>query len=66
MQAQSLASLSGLGSGIAASCGSDPLWPWLWRDQAATAPVQALAWELPYVSGAALKRKKSLDSLASL
>ena len=33
---------------------------WLWRRLAATAPIQSLAWELPYVAGAALKRKKKL------
>ena len=25
---------------------------WLWRRLAATAPIQPLAWELPYVGGA--------------
>ena len=31
---------------------------WLWCRVAATVPIQPLAWELPYVMGAALKRKK--------
>ena len=30
---------------------------WLWLRLAAVAPVQPLAWELPYASGAALKSK---------
>ena len=31
---------------------------WLWCRLAATAPIQPLAWELPYVVGPALKRQK--------
>ena len=31
---------------------------WLWCRLMATAPIQPLAWELPYASGAALKAKK--------
>ena len=58
---QSLASLSGSGTGIAVSCGavrrhgSDPALLWLWL--AAAAPIQPLAWELPRATGAALKSK---------
>ena len=50
------------GSGVAVSCGvglrhgSDPAL--LWRP-AATAPIQPLAWEPPYATGAALKRQKT-------
>ena len=46
------------------SCGlghrrcSDPVWLWLWCRPVATAPLEPLAWELPYASSAALKRKK--------
>ena len=29
---------------------------WLWHRLAATAPIQPLAWELPYAAGVALKR----------
>ena len=32
------------------------LWLWLWL--AAAALIRPLAWELPYVTGAALKRQK--------
>ena len=38
-------------------CGSDLAWLWLWCGLAAVAPIQPLAWELPYAMGAALKRK---------
>ena len=30
----------------------------LWCRLVATAPIQPLAWELPYASGAALKKRK--------
>ena len=43
------------------SCGSrhglDPALLGLWRRLAAAALMQRLAWELPYATGAALKRK---------
>ena len=64
LQVRSLASLSGLGSGIAVSCGvgcrggSDLAWLWLWCRLAATAPTGLLAWESPYAAAAALKRQK--------
>ena len=41
-----------------AQCIKDLAWLWLWCRPAASAPVQPLAWELPYAAGAALKRKK--------
>ena len=35
--------------------------PWLWyRPAAAIAPIRPLAWEPPFVSGVALKRKKNV------
>ena len=37
---------------------SDPALLWLWCRPADTAPIQPLAWEFPYASGAALKRPK--------
>ena len=61
---QSLASISGLGSGIAVSCGvdhrhsSDPALLWLWCTLAATAPIQPLAWEPPCAARADLKRQQ--------
>ena len=53
----------GRGSGVAMSCGVgcryglDPEWLWLWLWPAAVAPIQPLAWEIPYATGMALKSK---------
>ena len=50
------------GSGTAMSCGigyrhgSDPTFLWLWCRPEAAAPIQPLAWELPYTTGAAIKK----------
>ena len=38
--------------------GSDLALPWLWHRPAATAPIRPLALELPYATGAALKKAK--------
>ena len=51
------------GLDIALSCGVcrsslDLALLWLWHGPAATAPIQPLAWELPYTMGEALKRQK--------
>ena len=60
MQAQSLALISGLESGVAASCGtghrcgSDLVLP-AWATAAAL--IQPRAWKLPHATGAAIKRK---------
>jgi len=35
----------------------DPALLWLWHRLAATAPIRPLAWEPPYATGAALKKK---------
>ena len=49
---------------VAMSCGvdhrysSDPARLWLWCRPAAVAPIGPPAWEPPYASGAALKKKK--------
>ena len=32
----------------------------VWCRSSATAPIQSLAWELPYATGVALKRKKKI------
>ena len=74
VQIPSLASLSELGSGIAASCSIghrhnlDPALLCLWHRLAAAALIQPLAWELPYVTDAAVKKKttKKLSHSASL
>ena len=40
-------------------CGLDPELLWLWcRLAAAAAPIQPLAWDLPYAAGVALTRKE--------
>ena len=58
-----------LGSGIALSSGvgrshsSFPVLLWLWCRQAATPPIQPLAWELPYAVDAALRRQKTEENL---
>ena len=44
--------------GVVYRCGSDPALLWLGCRPAAAAPLRPLAWELPYATGAALKRKK--------
>ena len=55
----------GQGSGIAVSCGvgcrcvSDPALLCLWHRWAATALIRPLAWETPYATGEALKKKKT-------
>jgi len=44
--------------GIGHRRGSDPALLWLWYRPAATAPIQLLAWEPPYATGAALEKGK--------
>ena len=39
---------------------------WLWRRPAAIAPIQPLAWELPYAAGVALKRQKAKQNSSGL
>ena len=38
--------------------GSDPTLLWLWHRLAAVAPIWPLAWEFPYATSVALKRKR--------
>ena len=45
--------------GVGCRCGSDPALLWLWCRLAAAAPIQPLAWEPPYATGAALKKQKA-------
>ena len=47
------------GSSLAPAVVTDLALPWLWCRPAATAPILPLAWEFPYVMGAALKRQKT-------
>ena len=52
--------------GVGHRCGSDPVLLWLWTRPAAAAPIQPLAWELPYAADVALKRpKKKREKRAS-
>ena len=44
--------------GVGCRCGSGPALLWFWRRPAAVAPIRPLAWEPPYVVGAALERQK--------
>ena len=55
--------LSGLRSrcGVGHRCGLDPMLLWLWCRLVATAPIEPLAWELPYAEGVALKRPKQTN-----
>ena len=62
IQVQSLASVSGSGiysgRGVGHRLSSDPALLWLWYRSTTVAPIQPLAWELPYAAGTALKGKK--------
>ena len=57
--------------GIPMSCGVgrrhglDLMLLWLWCRPEATAPIQPLAWEPPYATGAALKRQKTKKNWCS-
>ena len=44
--------------GVGLRCGSDLVLLWLWCMLAAVAPIQPLAWELPYAAGAAQEMAK--------
>src|SRR5512145_2851458 len=44
--------------GVGCRRGSDPALLWLWRRPAATAPIRPLAWEPPYIVGAAQETAK--------
>ena len=52
--------------GVGHRQGSNPvwLWLWLWCSPAAVVLIGPLAWELPYASGAALKRPKKKNVMA--
>ena len=52
--------------GIGQSHGLDLALLPLWCRPAATAPIQPLAWELPYAMGAAVKKKKEKKKKLSL
>ena len=52
--------------GLGCDCGPHLALLWLWRRAAATALIRPLAWELPYCTSAALKRKKKNKKKHSL
>ena len=45
-----------MGCGVGHRHSSDPMRLWLWHRLAAEAVIGPLAWELPYATGAALKK----------
>jgi len=45
-------------AGMGHRCDLDPVLLWLWYRSADTVPIQPLAWELPYATNVALKKKK--------
>ena len=47
--------------GVGHRHGLDPALLWLWRKLAAVALIQPLAWELPYATGVALKKKNNKE-----
>ena len=51
-----------MSGGVGHRCSSDLvwLWLWLWLTLTAAALIQPLAWELPYATGVALKKKKKV------
>ena len=51
-----------LSCGIGLRCSLYPTLLWLWCRLAATAPIQSLAWEPPYTTGAALERQKQTNT----
>ena len=70
-EVQSLALLSGLrirhcrmSCGVGHKYGLDLALLWLWRRLGTKALIRPLAWELPYVAGAALRRQKKKNAKA--
>ena len=49
--------------GVGRRLGSDATLLWLWLWLAAIAPIQPLAWVLPYASGAALKKAEKKEKI---
>ena len=45
-------------AGMGHRCDLDPVLLWLWYRSADTVPIQPLAWELPYATNVALKKKR--------
>ena len=49
--------------GVGHRCRLVPSLLWLWHRLAVLAPIWPLAWELPYATGSALKKKKILQKI---
>ena len=47
--------------GVGYRCALDPALLWLGCRLAGAAPIQPLAWELPYTLGMSLKRQKKVE-----
>ena len=54
-------SVIAMSSGVGCTRGSYPMLLWLLCRQVAVAPIQPLAWELPYASGAASSKKRKKE-----
>ena len=51
--------------GVGHRCSLDLALVWLWHRPAVAAPIQPLAWELPYAMDEALKRKKKKSKIVT-
>ena len=49
------------GCDVGCRCSLDPMSPWLGPRPESTALIHSLAWELPYATGTALRRKKEKE-----
>ena len=49
--------------GVPHKHGLDPALLWLWHRPAVAAPIQFIAWKLPYATRVALKRKKKFKNV---
>ena len=52
--------------GVGCRCGSDHVLLWLWHKLVATAPIRPLAWEPPYVTGAAQEMAKKQNKTKNM
>ena len=52
--------------GVGQRCSLDPALLRLWHRLEAAAPVKPLAWELPYATDVALRRKKNIWDIAKV
>ena len=50
--------------GVGRCWGWDPVWLWMWHRLVAVVPIRPLAWECPYATDVALKKKKKAKQTA--